>query len=68
MYFDYIKKKYGSEKVCQISTLGSNAKAVLARHLGIAYTHAAIARMIPDKLSIRLNIKQSEENLESRNL
>ena len=65
---DYIKKKYGSEKVCQISTLGSlNAKAVIrgvARVLGIAYTHAdTIARMIPDKLSITLN-QAMEENLE----
>ena len=65
---DYIKKKYGSEKVCQIATLGSlSAKAVIrgvARVLGIAYTRAdTIARMIPDKLNISLN-QAMEENLE----
>ena len=66
---DYIKKKYGSEKVCQIATLGSlSAKAVIrgvARVLGIAYSSRAdtIARMIPDKLNISLN-QAMEENLE----
>ena len=65
---DYIKKKYGSEKVCQIATLGSlNAKAVIrgvARVLGIAYTNAdRIARMIPDRLNITLK-QAMDENLE----
>ncbi len=65
---DYIKKKYGSEKVCQIATLGSlNAKAVIrgvARVLGIAYINAdTIARMIPDRLNITLT-QAMQENLE----
>ena len=63
---DYLKTKYGKEKVSQISTLGSlQAKAVIkgvARALNIAYTQAdIICSMIPNKLGITLQ-KAIDEN------
>ncbi|MCH9045849.1 MAG: DNA polymerase III subunit alpha [SAR324 cluster bacterium] len=56
---DYVRGKYGAEKVCQISTFGSlGAKAALrnvARVLDFPYSQAdRIAKLIPDKLGITL--------------
>ncbi|MDH5753216.1 MAG: DNA polymerase III subunit alpha, partial [Deltaproteobacteria bacterium] len=56
---EHVRDKYGSEKVCQISTFGSlGAKAALrnvARVLSFPYSHAdKIAKLIPDKLGITL--------------
>ena len=69
---EYIKQKYGSEKVCQISAVGSlQAKAVIrgvARVLGMAYSEAdTICRMIPNQLGITLK-QAMEQNSEFADL
>ncbi|MCZ6748185.1 MAG: DNA polymerase III subunit alpha, partial [SAR324 cluster bacterium] len=56
---DYVRGKYGAEKVCQISTFGTlGAKAALrgvARVLDFPYSEAdKIAKLIPNKLGITL--------------
>ena len=56
---EYVRKKYGENKVCQISTFGSlGAKAALrnvARVLSFPYSEAdKIAKLIPNKLGITL--------------
>ena len=56
---EYVREKYGAERVCQISTFGSlGAKAVLrgvARVLDIPYSQAdKIAKLIPNMLNITL--------------
>ncbi len=56
---DYVRKKYGEEKVCQISAIGSlMAKGVfrgVARVLDIPFGEAdQIARLIPEELGITL--------------
>ncbi|MCZ6646195.1 MAG: DNA polymerase III subunit alpha [SAR324 cluster bacterium] len=56
---EYVREKYGAEKVCQISTFGSlGAKAALrgvARVLDFPYSQAdKIAKLIPNVLNITL--------------
>jgi DNA polymerase III subunit alpha len=56
---DYVRRKYGENKVCQISTFGTlGAKAALrnvARVLDFPYSQAdKIAKLIPNKLGITL--------------
>lgn len=56
---EYVRGKYGAEKVCQISTFGTlGAKAALrnvARVLDFPYSEAdKIAKLIPNKLGITL--------------
>jgi len=56
---EYVRNKYGAEKVCQISTFGTlGAKAALrnvARVLDFPYSEAdKIAKLIPNKLGITL--------------
>ncbi|MCP4298006.1 MAG: DNA polymerase III subunit alpha [Proteobacteria bacterium] len=57
---EYVKQRYGDEKVCQISALGSlKAKGAIkgvARVLDIAYADAdKIAKLVPDDLGINLS-------------
>ncbi len=57
---EYVRAKYGADRVCQISTFGAlKAKAALrgvARVLDVPYGQAdKIAKLIPNKLNITLN-------------
>ncbi|MBP5600698.1 MAG: DNA polymerase III subunit alpha, partial [Lachnospiraceae bacterium] len=69
---EYVRKKYGSEKVVQIVTFGTlAAKGVIrdvARVLDMPYQRAdQIAKMVPNELNITLD-KALEMNPEFRNL
>ena len=63
---EYVRKHYGEEQVCQISTFGSlKAKAVVrgvARVLNFPYSEAnKIAKLIPNELNITLNSALEQE-------
>ena len=70
---DYVRKKYGSEKVAQIGTYGTlKAKAVIkdvTRALGYEHTRAdQITKLIPEDFKITLHKALYDEKIKSEEL